>query len=143
MPTDKPVASSEAARRTMQANKGRDTRPELELRRLLRESGYPGYRLHWKKAPGHPDIAYPGRRLAVFVHGCFWHRCPKCNPPRPKANRDFWEAKFRENVARDKSAIDSLDSAGWRTFVIWECELRRSPSKAVAGVIESLRAGSR
>jgi DNA mismatch endonuclease (patch repair protein) len=108
---------------TMQANRGKDTGPELKLRRLLREVGYPGYRLHWKKAPGHPDIAYPGRRIAIFVNGCFWHRCPYCNPPLPKSNTEFWRAKFAANEARDARKAAELQDAGWQVIVVWECEV--------------------
>ncbi|MFV2062505.1 MAG: very short patch repair endonuclease, partial [Chloroflexota bacterium] len=64
----------------MKANRARDTKPELELRSALREAGYPGYRLNWKRAPGRPDISYPGRHVAIFVHGCYWHHCPRCHP---------------------------------------------------------------
>ena len=75
--------------RSMKGNKGRGTKPELAVRKALREAGYPGYRLNWKGAPGHPDICYPGRRVAVFVNGCFWHQCPVCRPPLPKHNADY------------------------------------------------------
>lgn len=120
-----PPATSPAVRKTMQANRGKDTSPELKLRRLLREAGFPGYRLHWKQAPGRPDIAYPGRRIAIFVNGCFWHRCPHCNPPRPKSNVEFWDAKFAANKARDARRITELESAGWSVIEVWECEVTR------------------
>ena len=109
--------------KSMQSNKRRDTKPELKVRKLLRDAGYPGYRLQWKKVPGRPDIAYPGRKIAIFVNGCFWHRCPKCNLPLPKSNQEFWEAKFKRNVERDQRKIGELEALGWKTFVIWECEL--------------------
>jgi len=108
----------------MQANKGRDTKPELKVRRLLREAGHRGYRLQWKKAPGRPDIAFPGRKIAIFVNGCFWHRCPKCDLPLPKTNQDYWREKFRRNVERDQQHISELESLGWKVCVVWECELR-------------------
>jgi DNA mismatch endonuclease (patch repair protein) len=110
--------------KSMQGNKRRDTRPELEMRRLLREAGFPGYRLQWKKVPGRPDIAYPGRKVAIFVNGCFWHRCPRCNLPLPKSNREFWEAKFKRNVERDRRKIEELEALGWKVLVVWECELK-------------------
>ena len=118
-----PPPSSPAVRKTMQANRGKNTGPELKLRQLLREAGYPGYRLHWKKAPGHPDIAYPGRKVAIFVNGCFWHRCPHCNPSTPKSNRDFWEAKFAANRERDSRKTLDLHKMGWTIFTYWECEI--------------------
>ena len=108
----------------MQGNKRRDTKPELAVRKLLREAGYPGYRLQWKKVPGRPDIAYPGRKIAIFVNGCFWHRCPKCNPSVPKTNREFWVEKFRRNVQRDQRKTEKLQSDGWKVLTVWECELK-------------------
>jgi len=114
--------------KSMQGNKRRDTTPELKLRKILRKAGYPGYRLQWKKVPGRPDIAYPGRKIAIFVNGCFWHRCPKCNLPTPKSNQEFWESKFERNMNRDKRKIEELETLGWKVFVVWECELRREES---------------
>ena len=93
---------------------------------MLRELGYPGYRLDWKKAPGHPDIAYPGRKLAVFINGCFWHRCPVCKPSVPKRNTAYWEAKFARNVERDEQTRRALESDGWRVLVIWEHQLKKA-----------------
>lgn len=124
-----PAAKSPAVRKSMQGNKSKNTKPELAVRKLLREAGFPGYRLQWKKAPGRPDIAYPGRKIAVFVNGCFWHRCPKCNLPLPKTNPDYWEEKFRRNVERDQRKIKELEEAGWKVFVIWECELKNADKK--------------
>lgn len=122
-----PVPKSEAVSRVMSANKDRDTGPELLLRKSLREAGIPGYRLHWKKVPGRPDIAYPGKKLAVFVHGCFWHRCPLCSPSMPKTHSDFWKQKFARNKERDARKLRDLGSAGWEAIVLWECEIREDP----------------
>ena len=91
----------------------------------MREAGLTGYRLQWKKAPGRPDIAFPGRKIAIFVNGCFWHRCPHCNPSMPKRNTDFWIAKFKRNVERDQAAITELENLGWTAITIWECELKK------------------
>lgn len=109
----------------MQANKSKDTTPELRVRAALRAAGLTGYRLHWKKAPGRPDICFPGRRVAIFVHGCFWHRCPHCSPSRPKTHPEFWEAKFERNRARDARDSALLVSAGWTVVVVWECRLKK------------------
>lgn len=109
----------------MQANKSKDTKPELVVRARLREAGYTGYRLHWKKAPGKPDICFPGRRVAIFVNGCFWHRCPHCALPLPKSNVEFWRAKFARNRARDARDHALLVQDGWTVIVVWECMLKR------------------
>ena len=98
--------------------KSRDTRPELLLRRLLTGLGA-RYRLHRKDLPGSPDVAMPGRRLAIFVHGCFWHGhdCPR-GSRAPKANRDYWLAKVARNVARDARNRADLAAAGWRVETV-------------------------
>lgn len=116
--------TSVATRHVMQANKSKDTKPELKVRAALREAGYPGYRLHWGGVPGHPDICYPGRRVAIFVNGCFWHRCPRCAMPLPKTNVEFWQAKFARNQARDRRDHQELVLCGWTVVVVWECHLR-------------------
>ena len=117
---------SEAVHKSMQGNKRRDTKPELLIRQTLRRLGYPGYRCDWKKAPGHPDIAYPGRHIAIFVHGCFWHHHEGCKyASSPSSNTDYWEAKFARNKARDERVQEELEAAGWKVVVIWECELKK------------------
>lgn len=111
----------------MKGNKRANTKPELLVRQRLRAAGLTGYRLEWK-VPGKPDIAFPGRKIAIFVNGCFWHRCPKCNPSQPKRNVEFWEAKFRRNVERDRAAVTALTQMGWTPITIWECELKKTAS---------------
>ena len=113
-----------ATHHVMQANRSKNTKPELLVRQKLREEGLPGYRLHWKKAPGKPDVCYPGRKVAVFVHGCYWHRCPYCALPMPKSNTEFWEAKFSRNRARDERDQRLLAERGWKVLVVWECRLK-------------------
>lgn len=131
------------SRHSMQGNKSRNTKPELLVRQRLREAELTGYRLQWKKAPGKPDIAFPGRKIAIFVNGCFWHRCPHCNPSVPKRNTEFWEAKFRRNVERDRRAIAELEEMGWTTITIWECELKRDRiDETMERVIEQVRTTS-
>ena len=100
----------------MSSNRGKDTKPELHLRYTLREFGIPGYRLHWKKAPGKPDIAYPKHKIAIFVNGCYWHRCPYCNLPLPKSNSRFWSKKFESNKKRDIDKNNQLlENIRWPT----------------------------
>ena len=129
------------SRKSMQGNKRADTKPEMLVRQRLRAAGLSGYRLQWKKAPGRPDIAYPGRKVAIFVNGCFWHRCPNCQPPVPKRNREFWEAKFARNVERDARAVAELEEQGWHVITIWECELKKDAIDAtMERVVAQVRA---
>lgn len=113
-----------ATTKIMKGNKRRDTKPELTARKILRELGYTGYRLDWKKAPGHPDIAFPGRKIAIFVNGCFWHHCPVCGWVYPKKNPEYWEAKLKRNVERDERNYEELRKLGWKVIVVWEHELK-------------------
>ena len=108
----------------MRRVKGRDTKPEMIVRRALTRLGA-RYRLHRKDLPGSPDVVMPGRRLAIFVHGCFWHGhdCPR-GARVPKQNQDYWIAKVGRNRARDTGACDALTAMGWRVETIWECELK-------------------
>ena len=124
----------------MQANRARDTGPERRLRQALRAAGVPGYRLNWRFAVGRPDIAYPGRRVAIFVHGCYWHHCPRCYPNLPKSNAQFWARKFALNHERDARKRSQLESAGWRVFELWECDLRDRLEASVYIVVRSVRA---
>lgn len=108
----------------MRRVKGRDTAPELRLRKLLTGMGA-RYRLHRADLPGKPDIVFPGRRLAIFVHGCFWHGHDCARGARvPKANRAYWTAKIAANRGRDMAARVALEAMGWRAEVVWECELK-------------------
>jgi DNA mismatch endonuclease (patch repair protein) len=104
--------------------KGRDTGPELKVRKLLTAMGA-RYRLHRKDLPGAPDIVMPGRKLAIFVHGCFWHGHDCARGARvPKQNRDYWEAKIGRNRARDVRTRGELEALGWTPLILWECELK-------------------
>ena len=100
----------------------RDTRPELAVRRLMHRLGY-RYRLHRRDLPGTPDICFPARKKAIFVHGCFWHRHDGCSrTTTPKTRTSFWEAKFHKNIVRDRINTTNLRVLGWDAMVIWECE---------------------
>ena len=120
-----PPASNYAVHKSMQGNKRTNTKPELLVRERLRKAGLTGYRLQWK-VPGHPDIAWPGKRVAIEVRGCFWHRCPHCKPSAPKKNVEYWEAKFARNVERDAENVHKLEEMSWRVHVIWECQLKKN-----------------
>ena len=103
----------------------RDTAPERALRRLLTDMGY-RYRLQYKRVPGRPDIAFPGRRKVIWVHGCFWHGHPGCpKGTLPKSRQDFWVPKLEGNRSRDIAVQAEAQRLGWQTLVVWECELRQ------------------
>lgn len=118
--------SSERRSANMRAVASRNTRPEIIVRRLLHRLGY-RYRLHQRDLPGSPDLVFAGRRLALFVHGCFWHSHPHCSKATiPASNTEFWRAKLDRNKRRDEQAQSALKVAGWRTGVVWECETRNT-----------------
>jgi DNA mismatch endonuclease (patch repair protein) len=118
------VYSAEKRSQVMRRVKGKDTGPELKLRRLLTRLGL-RYRLHRKDLPGKPDVVMAGRRTVVFMHGCFWHGHDCARGARaPKANAEYWTAKISRNVARDRRVQGELAEAGWRPLVVWECELK-------------------
>jgi DNA mismatch endonuclease (patch repair protein) len=119
-----PIPRKEITSRIMSSIRAKDTTPELLLRKALRAAGLVGYRLYYKKAPGRPDIAYPSRKIAIFVHGCFWHRCPYCKLALPKSHKDFWREKFRRNKERDRQKILLLRKTGWKVLVFWECQIK-------------------
>ncbi len=108
----------------MRAVKSSDTAPERAVRAILRRIA-PGYRLHRADLPGKPDIAYGRRKLAIFVHGCFWHGHDCARGSRmPKTNADYWRSKIARNRARDEKTLAALAATGWRTLVVYECELK-------------------
>jgi len=106
--------------------RGKDTKPELVVRRLIHGLGY-RYRLHRRDLPGIPDLVFPSRRKVIFVHGCFWHRHPdpNCKLARlPKSKHEFWLPKLEGNRLRDLAKQEQLKKLGWDVMIIWECELR-------------------
>lgn len=109
--------------KVMSANKAKGTRPEIILRQTLWNCGVKGYRVNYSKIPGKPDLVFTKKKLAIFVNGCFWHRCPKCNFELPRHNQQFWIDKFAKNTARDQKKIRELNQAGWNVYTVWECDL--------------------
>lgn len=104
-----------------------DTKPEWIVRRLLHQLGY-RFRLQWKGAPGRPDVAFPGRRKAIQVNGCFWHQHEGCRLAHVPGSRGaFWQAKFDRNRARDARDLERAEAEGWSVLVVWECETRDRP----------------
>ena len=128
-------------RRIMRRVRGRDTGPELAVRRFLHRAGY-RFRLHDRRLPGSPDLVLRRHRTVVFVHGCFWHRHPGCRrTTTPKTRREFWQTKFAANVARDAAAVRALEALGWRVVVVWECRTRSSADlvEALGPLLSSVR----
>ena len=120
------MSSDPLRRRTMQAIKSTNTAPELQVRRMLSCAGF-RYRLHRRDLPGSPDIVFPGKRKAIFVHGCFWH-CHACarGMRTPKENSSYWIPKLEGNAARDKRNLQLLKGLGWSVAIVWECELKEA-----------------
>lgn len=119
----------EQRRRIMQAVGTKDTGPERVVRRLLYANRF-RYRLHAKTLPGRPDIVFPGRKKAIFVHGCFWHShgCEKGQPP--KSRLDYWGPKLKDNRDRDSRNKTQLEALGWSVLTVWQCETRDPESLA-------------
>jgi len=110
----------------MAAVHSKDTKPEMAVRRIVYSLGY-RYRLHLAGLPGRPDLAFLAKRKAIFVHGCFWHRHCNCRyASTPKTRVDFWEQKFRDNVARDRRARRELRNLGWSVMTVWQCDLKKT-----------------
>ncbi len=129
-----PIPKNENVSKVMSANKAKGTKPEILLRKQLWDKGLRGYRLNYKKAPGKPDIAFTSKKLAIFVNGCYWHRCPKCNYQLPKNNTQFWEEKFQRNIDRDKRKNAELKAIGWSVITVWECEIKENINTVVTRI---------
>ncbi len=118
------VVDTATRSKMMSGIRGKDTKPEMQVRRFLHARGY-RYRLHRTDLPGKPDLVLTALKTCVFVHGCFWHRHVGCRyASQPKTRVDFWDDKFKKNVARDLANIQELEDLGWRTLIVWECQLR-------------------
>jgi len=116
------IFSPDQRSRMMSRIRGKNTKPELLVRRAVHALGF-RFRLHRRDLPGSPDLVFPSRHKVIFVHGCYWHRHPGCQYAyTPKSNMTFWQLKFEANVTRDRLALSALESLGWGALVIWECE---------------------
>jgi DNA mismatch endonuclease, patch repair protein len=118
------VHTQEQRSRNMAAIHGKDTKPEIRVRSALHRLGY-RFRLHRKDLPGKPDIVLPKYRLAIFVHGCFWHsHSCRYGQVQPATRKDFWAAKRQGTVERDRKKAQALEELGWRVVTLWECETK-------------------
>lgn len=131
------IVDSQTRSRLMAGIRGKDTKPELILRRSLHALGF-RYRLHVKGISGKPDLVLPKYRAVIFVHGCFWHRHPDCRyASTPSTRPEFWASKFAANVARDNAVRWNLLLDGWRVATIWECAMRSKAGAEAAGSVVS------
>lgn len=112
----------------MQANRSVSA-PEIIFRRALWADGSCGFR-RGVRLPGKPDVIFSAARVAIFVNGCYWHRCPICRLPEPQSNADFWRSKFKANLRRDEIAVSTLAAAGWTVMTVWEHEIRNDVARA-------------
>ena len=138
-----PIPKDERTSAIMSRIRAKHTGPELALRKSLRASGLTGYRLHYTRVPGRPDVAFVKDRVAVFVHGCFWHGCPHHPQQRVKSHAAWWKKKIGTNQARDRRKAAALRRAGWRVITIWECRLKKSPGAQLRKVQRAFSASRR
>lgn len=135
-----PTASSPATQASMRGNTSSGTAAEARLERAMQARGLNDYVTNASDLPGSPDFVFPTQKLAIFVHGCYWHRCPYCQPHFPETHVDYWAAKFQRNRYRDARNRADLCAMGWRPIVVWECTLRKSPQRVVARINHHLEA---
>lgn len=125
------IVSPSKRSQMMSGIRGKGTRPEMRVRQVLHAAGY-RFRLHRKDLPGSPDVVLPRHRLAIFVHGCFWHGHQGCKLAKmPSTRTEFWTQKLQGNARRDTAAVAGLQAVGWRVLVVWECFLRQTKDDKV------------
>jgi DNA mismatch endonuclease (patch repair protein) len=130
------VVNRETRSRMMSGIRGKNTKPEHVVRKALFAAGF-RFRLHRRDLPGVPDIVLPGSRVAIFVHGCFWHRHRKCLYAKiPATSSDFWRAKLESNESRDRKNLEALLASGWRVLVVWECATRKNATGLSDALVE-------
>ena len=133
------IVDKQTRSRMMAWIKGKDTQPEMKVRRYLHAKGF-RYRLHDRSLPGAPDICLPRYHVVIFVHGCFWHRHKSCDLSYiPASNKDICRAKFRRNVDRDRKNTRALIQDGWRVIILWECGLRRKEPTSLDWLPDAIR----
>lgn len=133
------IVDKQTRSRMMSGIKGKDTRPEMIVRRFLHAKGF-RYRLHVSNLPGKPDICLPKYGVVILVQGCFWHRHKGCKLSyMPASNKEKWVEKFRENVRRDRKNIKALIEDGWRVIVLWECGVREASPKSLEWMLREIK----
>nr|WP_074753021.1 very short patch repair endonuclease [Pseudomonas abietaniphila] len=132
------IVSKEVRSRMMAAIRGSNTSPEMKVRKLLHKHGF-RYRLHPRELPGKPDVVLPRYNVCIFIHGCFWHRHPRCRyATNPRTREEFWRTKFDQNVRRDLRNKTALLELGWRVFELWECGIRK-PEVEMTWLLEAVQ----
>lgn len=131
------VLSPEQRTHNMSMIRGKNTGPEIKLRKMLWSEGIRGYRIHYK-LPGKPDIVFTKKKIAIFIDGCFWHKCPICFQ-EPETRKEFWMKKIQSNVERDKKVNEQLKNEGWDVIRIWEHEIRKEPNHVRERIISKLK----
>lgn len=133
------VVDAATRSRMMSGIRSKDTQPEILVRKYLHSQGF-RFRLHTRKLPGTPDLVLPKYKVAIFVHGCFWHRHEGCRyATTPASNAERWKLKFDANIERDARKSSMLRAAGWRVIVVWECELRRAAAERLERLVDEIR----
>ena len=130
------VHTPEQRRYNMSRILGKNTKPEMTIRRLLWKEGLRGYRIHYD-LPGKPDIVFTRKKTIIFIDGCFWHKCPECFR-EPKTNTDFWMQKINQNVQRDKEVNAQLSTDGWTVLRFWEHDVRKDPENVIRKIRSAL-----
>ena len=130
------VLTQEQRKYNMSRIRAKNTGPEIKLRKLLFARGIRGYRIHFD-LPGKPDIVFTRKKIALFIDGCFWHKCPVCFQ-EPETRKEFWIKKIRSNIERDKKVNEQLSNDGWTVIRIWEHEIKKEPEKVVEKIIALL-----
>lgn len=137
------IVDSTTRSRMMANIRSKNTKPELAVRRFLHANGF-RFRLHQRNMPGTPDLVLAKWKVAIFVHGCFWHRHTSCSKATsPATNPEKWKLKFESNLARDRLVLDELKHAGWRVIIIWECGLGKNQAARLSWLPDAIRKQSR
>ena len=131
------VLTPEQRAYNMSRIRGKDTSPELKLRKMLSAEGIRGYRIHYD-LPGKPDIVFVKKKIVIFIDGCFWHKCP-LDFQEPETRKEFWMTKINSNIKRDKKVNEQLKTDGWKVVRFWEHEVRKKPETVVQKIVELLK----
>lgn len=131
------VLTPEQRKKNMSAIKGKNTKPEIKIRKLLWENSIRGYRIHYD-LPGKPDITFTKYKIAIFIDGCYWHKCPECFR-EPKTNTEFWMKKINGNVERDQKITKELEDSGWTVLRFWEHEVRKDTENIISIILDTIK----